>query len=194
MEPFIGEIRMVGFNYAPEGWAICDGSLIAISQNQALYALLGTEFGGDGRTTFALPDLRGRVPINQGRGPGLSLYRMGFEGGVEEQFLTMASLPQHTHDLGTGASAEVNVSQPAYDGNSNADAPSSDAVPSKVLSGLTALSAYSTETPNTTLKAGTGELSGQTAQTGNGQPFDLRQPYLTVNFIIATQGIFPPRQ
>ncbi len=194
MEPFIGEIRIVGFNYAPPGWELCDGRLLAISQYTALFSLLGTEYGGDGRTTFGLPDLRGRVPINQGRGPGLTDYRMGFYGGVEEQYLTFASLPAHAHGLGAGASAEVAVSQPAYDGNSNANTPSSDVVPAKVVAGLNALDAYSTETPNTTLKSGTGELSGQTAQTGNGQPFDVRQPYLTMNFIIATTGVFPSHQ
>lgn len=107
-DPFIGEIRMVGFTFAPQGWAECDGQLLAISQNDALFSLLGTTYGGDGVSTFALPDLRGRVPIHQGSGPGLSDRPIGSRGGVEQVTLTAAQIPSHTHPMqasGVGGTA-----------------------------------------------------------------------------------------
>ena len=97
-EPFVGEIRLVGFSFAPRGWAFCDGQLLPISQNNALFSLFGTTYGGDGRTTFALPDLRGRVPIHKGQGPGLSRYVQGQKGGAETVTLTVAQIPAHSHN------------------------------------------------------------------------------------------------
>ena len=96
-DPFLGEIRVTGFNFAPRGWALCDGQLLPINQNTALFALLGTQFGGNGQTTFALPDLRGRVPIHQGQGPGLTPRTIGETGGAESATLNVAQLPPHTH-------------------------------------------------------------------------------------------------
>jgi len=98
-EPFVGEIRMFAGNFAPRGWAFCDGQLLAVSQNDALFSLLGTIYGGDGRTTFGLPDLRGRIPIHAGSGPGLSQRRLGAKGGSEKETLTVNQMPSHTHSF-----------------------------------------------------------------------------------------------
>ena len=125
MEPFIGQIMMVGFNFAPRGWALCDGSLLPINNNQALFSLLGTTYGGDGRTTFQLPDLRGRVPMHQGTGPGLPNHRIGEKGGVENVTLTVAQMPAHTHvlnassDYGSQKSPANGVPAKADDGEQN---------------------------------------------------------------------------
>ncbi len=177
-EPFLGEIRMVGFNFAPQGWAFCDGQLLPISQNAALFSLLGPAFAGDGRNTFALPDLRGRVPLKMGQGPGLSGYTLGQHGGSEGVSLTSDEMPQHTH--------MVNINnQPG-----NQKDPTN-----QILSVVndasgrepTLYPAYSNASP-------TGQLSsGAVAPAGNSQPHQNLQPYLTVNFIIALQGIFPAR-
>jgi microcystin-dependent protein len=164
MEPFIGEIRLVPFNFAPRGWAICDGQLLPINQNQALFALLGTEYGGDGRTTFALPDLRGRVALGAGQAPGGSSYPLGATGGLETVALTTLQLPGHTHAVHA----------------SNA--------------------AATTKNPATAYPAGGGAYAAQRnvrmkatmiGQTGGGGRHENRQPYLSLNYIIALQGIFP---
>jgi microcystin-dependent protein len=110
MEPFIGQIQAFGFNFAPRGWASCDGQLIAINQNTALFSLLGTTYGGDGRTTFALPDLRGRTMLSAGNGLGLSDRRLGSQGGSENNTLTVNQLPSHNHALGAGATVSIPVS------------------------------------------------------------------------------------
>lgn len=172
MEPFIGQISMFGGNFAPRNWALCNGQLLPISQNQALFSILGTTYGGDGRTTFALPDLRGRIPMHEGSGPGLSTVRLGQRGGAEQVTLTTNELPSHNH---TGA---IKVSNAAVDD----DSPSSNA-------SLGASEIYVTGAPNTYLAAG----SVVTNNTGGGRPFPTRNPYLGINFIIALQGTFPPR-
>jgi microcystin-dependent protein len=104
-EPFVGEIRMFGFGFAPQGWALCDGQLLPINQNTALFSLLGTTYGGDGRTTFALPDLRSRVPVGQGQGPGLSSYAEGQASGAETVTLAASQMPGHTHQVKASSSA-----------------------------------------------------------------------------------------
>ena len=105
MQPFLGQITLFPYNFAPSGWALCEGQLLPISQNTALFSLLGTQFGGDGVSNFALPDLRGRVPIGQGQGPGLSVYSMGSQQGAEQVALTTATVPAHSHDFRTFADA-----------------------------------------------------------------------------------------
>ncbi len=165
MEPFLGQIVMFAGNFAPRGWAFCDGQLLPISQNQALFSILGTTYGGDGRTTFALPDLRGRVPMHQGRGPGLSDRRLGQKGGQETVTLTTNQLPSHNHSL--------NISS-----NDHGQKPSS----SQVLGP----SAFD-DNPDVTLK------SSSIGNTGGGQPHNNVQPFGCVNFIIALQGVFPSR-
>ncbi len=169
-EPFIGEIKMVGFNFAPRGWALADGQLMPISSNSALFTLYGTNYGGDGRSTFALPDLRGRVPIHQGTGPGLSQHRIGSRGGAETVTLSANQLPQHSHPL-TAYEAAGNKVEPG----------------GHVLAGGGRNTNYSDQTPDTTLNAANVGVAG-----GN-QGHTNMQPYLTINFCVALVGLFPSR-
>ena len=168
-DPFVGEIEIVGFNFAPTGWATCDGQLLAISQNTALFALLGTQFGGDGKSTFALPDLRGRMAIGQGQGPGLQNFVIGEAGGEEQVTLTVAQIPAHTHRA-MGSSAPANST--TVGGN---------------VWGTTAAFLYSSGSPSTSMNP----LA--IGAVGGGLPHENRPPYLVMNFIIALQGIFPAR-
>jgi microcystin-dependent protein len=171
-EPFLGEIKMFGGNFAPRGYALCDGQLLAIAQNTALFSILGTTYGGDGRTTFALPDLRSRVPVHAGTGPGLSQYRLGQEGGAETVTLTVNNLPPHNHAALAAGPA----------GNSN-DAIGNIWADDAGVSAATYSSAPATGTMR-------GDAIGNT---GSGQAFLNVQPYQVINFIIALQGIFPSR-
>ncbi len=170
-DPFIGEIRMFAGNFAPRGWALCDGQLLPITQNTALFSILGTTYGGDGRETFALPDLRGRVPMHAGSSPGLSPRNLGQKGGTETNTLTIAQLPPHRHS----------VSAVAEDGNQSV---ATDNLPAgtKVLD-----KEYSDAAPNTKMS------DFMINATGGGQPVNNIQPYQTVNFIIALHGVYPSR-
>lgn len=160
--PFLGEIRVTSFSFAPKGWALCNGQLLPINQNQALFALLGTQYGGNGQTTFALPDLRGRSPIHTAAG-----FVQGQAGGEEAHLLTSAEIPAHTHAQGSAAQATgVN--------------PANSVLAAKPRRGSNVYAA------KTNLVA----LSGQSSAGGN-QLHDNMQPYLTLNFVIALQGIFP---
>jgi microcystin-dependent protein len=167
MEAFLGQIVMFGSNFAPRSWAFCDGQLIAISQNAALFSLLGTIYGGDGRTTFALPDMRGRVPVHPGNGSGLSQYQLGARGGTENTTLTVANLPAHTHDVRLVDEATEERGEGHYLANGHPN--------------------YGSGTPSSTLSR------EAVANTGGGQYFNNIQPYLCVNFIIALYGTFPSR-
>jgi microcystin-dependent protein len=171
MTPFIGQIVIFGGNFAPRSWAFCNGQLLSIAQNTALFSILGTTYGGDGRTTFALPDLRGRVAIGQGHGPGLSQRSLGQEGGSETNTLTTNQIPSHNHGLQI----------PVSDEDSNSDEPNGNV--------LAAGQFYQT-TP--AANQNYGSVNG-TANTGGNQSFNNIQPYLAVNYIIATQGVFPSR-
>lgn len=168
-DPYIGEIRMVGFNFPPNGWALCNGQLLAISQNPALFSLLGTYFGGNGVSTFALPNLQGRVPMCAGLGLGLSPAVIGQIGGVETVTLTTAQMPGHNHAQ-FGSDQQQTTSSPK------------DAVPCPTGNYF---QPTNTVPPDLTLSA---QAIGST---GGGQPHENRQPYLVVNFIIALQGVFP---
>lgn len=171
MEPFLGQIQAFGFNFAPRGWLFCQGQLLPINQNQALFSLLGTMYGGDGRTTFALPDLRGRSIVGFGQGNGLSNLNIGQAGGSETVTLLTANLPAHNHAL------------TATDSDANSDEASSGA-----RLGTAGVSIYAS--------GGTGSVvlaADSTTQTGGGQPFNNRSPYLGINYCIAIQGIFPSR-
>jgi microcystin-dependent protein len=171
-QPYLGEIKMFAGNFAPRGYAKCDGQLMSIAQNTALFSILGTTFGGNGQTTFGLPDFRGRVPIHQGQGPGLSSYAMGQMGGVESVILTQTQLPQHTHNVQVNSALGTAVAP----GNTT------------VLAASTARDkVYSTASPNTTL------APQALGMAGGSQPHENMQPYQTVLFIIALQGIFPSR-
>ncbi len=168
MDPILGEIRCFGFNFAPEGWASCNGQLLPIQNNTALFSLLGTTYGGDGRTTFALPDLRGRVPLGMGQGPGLANYTQGQAAGTEQVTLAAAQLPVHNHTV--GASSTATSKNPG------------GALPAATPAG----SSYGT----------TADLSMSPTMVGgggNGAPHDNLQPYLTLNWCIATEGIYPSR-
>ena len=164
-EAFIGEIRMFGGNFAPQNWATCDGQLLVISENEALFNLIGTTYGGDGQTTFALPDLRGRLPIHQGSLQGSS-YTQGENGGVETVTLTAGQLPAHTHALNGSTVAAASRS---LAGN---------------VSAKSTRSVYGT---NTTVPLAPAAL----AAAGGSQPHDNNQPYLCVNFIISLFGVYP---
>ena len=174
--PFIGEIIMFGGNFAPRGWALCDGQLLPISSNSALFSILGTMYGGDGRTTFALPDCRGRVAIHPGTGPGLSPYQQGKGSGHETVTLTQNQMPSHTHtmnvDNNTGNAKTASGHIPASYGTPGPP----------VASGP-----WSSASANATAKSGT------LANTGGGQSFSIVQPWVGVQFIIALQGTYPSR-
>lgn len=162
-EPFLGEIRAIGFNGAPRGWALCDGTLLSIAQNQALFSLLGTMYGGDGRTTFALPDLRGRVPYHPGLGAN-----PGDQGGEASHTLTLQELPAHSH--------VVEASVAAADQSS----------PTNNIWAVATGNAYGSA-GNTTLAPAAVQM------TGGSQPHENQPPFLVINFVIALQGIYPSR-
>ncbi len=170
MEPFLGQIQAFGFNFAPRGWAKCEGQLLSISQYTALFSLLGTTFGGDGRTTFGLPDLRGRSIVGDGNGPGLSGIQWGEKGGTETHTLTTAQMPAHNHDVKVGVNTAIG----------------DEATPTAVLAG-TANGYAEDATPGSVL-GGVSE-----SNVGGGQSYNTRNPYLGINVCIALQGIFPSR-
>ncbi len=171
-EPFLGEIIMFAGNFAPRGWALCNGQLLSIAQNTALFSILGTTYGGNGQTTFALPDLRGRVPISSGQGPGLSAYTLGEMSGSETVTLISSQMPAHTH--------MVNCD------NNTIDSPTpANSIPGS--NGFGGTNLYSTQAPNNTMNP---QMIGVA---GGSQPHNNMQPFLVVNFIIALQGLFPSR-
>lgn len=172
-DPFVAEIRIVGFNFPPRGWAFCNGQILPLSQNTALFSLLGTTYGGDGKSTFALPNLEGSVPIGQGQGPGLSERFLGEQSGTSSVTLLQSEMPIHTHFAVADGSGGGNQSSP----NLNAWS---------ALAGRTPPSLYS-NTTNTNMNP----LA--TSVVGSSLPHNNMQPYLGLNFIIALQGIFPPR-
>lgn len=165
-EPFLGEVRVFAGSFAPSGWAFCDGSLVSIAENDALYALIGTTYGGDGVTTFGLPDLRGRSPLHQGQGPGMSNHVIGEHGGLEHVVLTTAELPSHNH-------------QPLYTATATSTSPEQSHWAAQ------ASSAFSDATANAQL-AGDALLPA-----GGNQPHENMPPFLALAYIIALYGIFP---
>jgi microcystin-dependent protein len=187
MDVFLSTIFIWPPNFAPLGWALCAGQLLSINQNTALFSLLGTTYGGDGVTTFGLPDLRSRVPVGAGQGTGLSPYSLGQTGGTENVSLNINTLASHTHQA-TGLSATV----PAVTTGGTTNQPS----PSVVLAAPTdaarnPLNIYSGAAANQSL--GPGTVTGSVAPAGGGQPHPNLQPYQALNYIIALQGIYPSR-
>jgi len=166
-QPFIGEIRMFGGNFAPQGWAFCDGQLLPIAENDALFALIGTTYGGDGQSTFALPDLRSRIPVHQGQGPGLSLRVIGSNGGSETVALTAAQLPMHSHRLASTFAATLGD-------------PTGEAVAD---TGAAAM--YGGGVANVAMDP------AASVAAGGSQSHNNLMPYLGVSFIISLFGIFP---
>ncbi len=191
-DPFIGQIIQGGWNFAPRGYATCSGQLVSIAQNTALFALLGTNFGGNGTTTFGLPDLRGRSMINFGNGPSLSPYVLGQAGGTETVTLSTAQLPSHTH-LVTNNPAGMNASS----AKATAQLPTTGAIFGRSVdnAGTTVPLIYlpAGTTPNVALGL---NIAGsiQVGNTGSGTPVSVLSPYLVVTVCIALQGIFPSRE
>ena len=171
MDPFVAEIRIFPFNFAPPGWAWCDGQVLPLSQNTALFSLLGTTYGGDGKSTFALPDLRGRAPMHPGQGPGLSLHSLGESSGSEIVSLLQSEIPVHAHGV-SGSNGPANLQTPAAD---------------RVLG----------RANNTVYLDNPGNLVAMApealAPAGGDQPHNNMQPFLTFHFNIALQGTFPQR-
>jgi microcystin-dependent protein len=174
-EPFIAEIRMVGFNFAPRGWATCDGRLLPIALYEVVYALIGTTYGGDGQNTFGLPDLRSRMPIHRGDGPATSNRVIGEWSGTEDEYLTVNQLPGHVHSL------------------TSANLPTVQAVGALATPGGNRLARASDGEKNYSSAAADGGIavSGFTGTTGNSLPHPNLPPFLTINFSIALEGIFP---
>lgn len=177
MDAYVGEIRAVGFNFAPQNWALCNGALLPIRNNTALFSLIGTYYGGDGKTTFALPDLRGRAVVGVGQGPGLTAYSVGEATGSENHTLTMAELPPHVHNL--------NGTVKTHNGTASTSNPAN---------------AYPAATGDNQYSEGPGSASmapnavqGTAIPAGGSQPHSNLMPFTVVNYIIALQGIFPPR-
>lgn len=173
-DPFLAEIRIFAGNFAPRGWALCQGQLMPISQNTALFSLLGTNYGGDGKSTFALPNLEGAAPMQQGQGPGLSYRQLGSQGGSPTTTLLAEHLPAHTHTVRAVDAAGTKTS-PA------------GAMFGQGRNGRSATRTYSTAAPNLAMSP----LAA--AEAGGGQPHNNMPPYLVVGFIIALEGIYPPR-
>jgi microcystin-dependent protein len=174
MDPFVAEIRIFPFNFAPKGWAWCDGQLLPLSQNTALFSLLGTTYGGDGKSNFALPDLQGRAPMHPGQGPGLSLHDLGETGGSETVSLLESEIPGHSHQLRGDNQDPADTSAPG---------------PAFVYAKSTGGFAYVVP-PATPLVTMSDSII---APAGGDQPHNNMQPYLTLYFNIALQGVYPPR-
>jgi len=208
-DPYLGEIRMAGFNFNPYGWALCQGQIVPLSQNTALFALLGTVYGGDGVSTFALPDLRGRTPVGQGQGPGLSPYEIGEKGGTESVTQLTSNMPMHTHAVQTTVTSTLGATSTAQ--VVNADASSATPIAGGCLGiandgGGNTFQIYHSGKDNNgnplprvdlasqpvTLTGGVG-VTAVAGVTGSSLPSSILSPYLSVNFIIAMQGIFPSR-
>ena len=170
-DPFVAEIRIFPFNFAPKGWAFCNGQLMPLSQNTALFSLLGTTYGGDGKSTFALPNLQDSASMHPGQGPGLSLHDLGEAGGSKTVSLLESEIPVHTHAFRAN--------------NTTADS----GTPTDSSVGRTGFNAY-----QTTINANLTQMATQgVSLAGGSQPHNNLQPYLTLNFCIALQGVFPPR-
>jgi microcystin-dependent protein len=174
MDPFVAEIRIFPFNFAPKGWAFCDGQILPLSQNTALFSLLGTTYGGDGKSNFALPNMQGNVPMHPGQGPGLSLHDLGETGGSDTVTLLESEIPLHSHTM---MSLPAPANRTAAIGNTIAR-----------VQGTTGPYVPASPAPTPAIMA-----DNAVAPAGGDQPHNNLQPYLTLNFCIALQGVYPPR-
>ncbi len=170
MDPFVAEIRIFPFNFAPKGWAFCDGQILPLSQNTALFSLLGTTYGGDGKSNFALPDMQGNAPMHPGQGPGLSLHDLGETGGSETVSLLQSEIPSHSHAFVAAQSDGINR-LPA----------------GQLPANMIGVNGYSTVVNLTAM------ADSSLSPAGGDQPHNNMQPYLTLSFCIALQGVYPPR-
>ena len=174
--PFVAEVRIFPFNFAPKGWAFCNGQILPLSQNTALFSLLGTTYGGDGKSNFALPNLQGNAPMHPGQGPGLSLHDLGETGGSDTVSLLESEMPAHPHSINCLDGARV---------GGQSGLPTNAIL---VKTGGTPASAYTTgATQNLTMSG------NMVSPAGGNQPHNNLMPYLTLNFCIALQGVYPPR-
>jgi microcystin-dependent protein len=173
MDPFVAEIRIFPFNFAPKGWAFCDGQILPLSQNTALFSLLGTTYGGDGKSNFALPDMQGNAPMHPGQGPGLSLHDLGETGGSDIVTLLESEIPSHSHTM------------MAFTGLGNRLTPAANSIARET--GATSFVPSTANPPLVTMSA------NAVTPAGGDQPHNNLQPYLTLNFCIALQGVYPPR-
>jgi microcystin-dependent protein len=171
MDPFVAEIRIFPFNFAPKGWAFCDGQILPLSQNTALFSLLGTTYGGDGKSNFALPDMQGNAPMHPGQGPGLSLHDLGESGGSDTVTLLESEMPAHSHNWMT----------------SNQDGTDQSPVNEMFAGGVGGIAMYAAPASITQL------APNALPPAGGNQPHNNLMPYLTLTFCIALQGVFPPR-
>lgn len=178
MEGYIGEIRLFAGNFAPRGWMFCDGTIYSISTYEVLYTILGTTYGGNGQTTFGVPDLRGRIAVGTGQGAGLQNITLGQVGGTETVTMTTAQMPMHTHN------AMATIAFPSFSDSGNTGSPSG-----AILGGLQG--AYSTQAGDTNIASAT--ASGALSAVGSGIPIDILQPVLAANYIICCEGIYPVR-
>jgi microcystin-dependent protein len=185
--PFLSEIKLFAFNFPPKGWAICAGQLLPINQNQPLFSLLGTTYGGNGQTNFALPDLRGRVPNSWGQGAGLQDYGLGEQGGAEAVTLAVSDMPAHTHAVNV---TPLNGNLGSKNAAANQRGPAGN-VPAIEAAGVTAI--YSTAAADAVLGASAVAPAVSAANVGGGQAHSNLQPYLVLNYCIALNGIFPSR-
>lgn len=175
-EPYLGEIRAIAYNYAPRGWAFCNGQTLPVNQYQALFSLLGTTYGGNGTTTFNLPNLQGRVPVGTGQLPGGGSYALGQMGGAEGVTLTQAQIPAHIHQV---------------TGTVQASTDKDDPLPAGDYPGGGGLPMYAAGPKDGTMSSA--GISGNTANAGGSQPHDNRMPWVATYYVIALQGIFPSR-
>ena len=180
-EPFIGEVKLLAFDFAPKSYQLCAGQILAIASNTALFSLLGTTYGGNGQTTFALPDLRGRMPISQGTGPGLPSHSMGEVSGSTQVTLLTSNIPPHVHTM-NNVSVKIKASNDPADENSA----------SGLFPGVAASSVY-TASPSPNVYTGGAVVTGTSDITGSGMPINIMNPYLVMNYSIAIYGIFPSR-
>ena len=181
-EPFIGEIKIFAFNFAPRGYATCQGQLMGIQQNSALFSLIGTYYGGNGQTTFGLPNLQGRMPIGQGQSSLGATFVMGQSGGVTSVSILTSNIPPHIHTLN-------NVAVKIKASTANADETS----PNGNFPAVSQSPSYSGNGATNNIFSGGTAITGNTDITGSGIPIDISNPYLTINYSIATEGIFPSR-
>ena len=193
-EPYVGDIRMFAGNFAPRGWMFCNGQLVSIAENEVLYAIIGTTYGGDGQVTFALPDLRGRRPIHWGQGPGLSSYVQGQYSGTEEVTLISTQMPQHTHAVTGGGASNVPLNPPCFTGPATSTSPGGR-VFAVNKAGKENFKELTNNGPlGATAPASVGYSTPYAVGVAGGsQPHENRPPFLAISFIISLYGVFPSR-